>query len=206
MNDSFPPDYPRIFSVLSEMYRTPPTLEGFASWRSALDGENVAPLAPLKDELGALDVATSAVVDDIQTEFARLLVGPSSPPSPPWESVYTSPGRLMMQEAYDSIMALYGRAGFGVTDRTLLEDHLSMELLFLALLLERVATADGEKREAALAMTDLLLDDHLNKWIVPFTQDMERAARVPLYKALARVTRDMVSLIQADGSDGAAEG
>jgi len=93
-----------------------------------------------------------------------------------------------------------------VTDRTLLEDHLSMELLFLALLLERVATADGEKREAALAMTDLLLDDHLNKWIVPFTQDMERAARVPLYKALARVTRDMVSLIQADGSDGAAEG
>jgi len=101
-----------------------------------------------------------------------------------------------MQEAYNNVAALYAEAGFAVKQEGVLPDHIGVELHFLALLLDRIEHGMEQEKKTALDFADRLLDDHLNRWIGPFTQDLEQAARSALFVALAQVTRKMVSFIQ----------
>ena len=190
-------DLSRLVSLLSTMYLVQPTRQAIEGWCIALSGDLPDFVAPLKEVVNAAaDHASEGDIEALQVEYAGLLIGPAALPCPPWESIYTSPARQMMQEAYNNVAALYAEAGLVVNRDGVLPDHIGAELHFLALLLDRIEHGMEQEQKTALDFADRLLDDHLNRWVGPFTQDLEQAARSAMYITLAQVTRRMVSFLQ----------
>ena len=151
-------------------------------------------LSDLKDALDQIDMASDSELEDLLWEYTRLFIGPYKLPCPPWESVYTSPKRLMMQEAYDEVRDYYNKAGLTVNNQGIMADHIGAELNFLAVVLQK-ANSDPEKEQYYRDLASGFLAEHIIKWIPQFAQDMENAADISFYKTLATVTRSMIDLI-----------
>jgi len=181
-------------SLLSSMYLCKPSREVLESWKAALSGESSLFLDELKKALNEIDATSETELEELLWEYTRLFIGPYKLPCPPWESVYTSPKRLMMQDAAGQVQALYAGAGLAVNTDDVMPDHIGVELNFLAVLLHQVHSAAGNKEEQ-MARTDTILTEHLLKWVPQFTRDMENAAEEPFYRALAKATRQVVETI-----------
>lgn len=116
----------------------------------------------------------------------------------PYESVYTSDGGLMMQDAYSKVLRLYRAAGFakdpGFTEP---EDHLAVELAFMVRLCERAVEAlragDESAAEAALSDQRSFLHDHLLNWVPALARDMRGSAEGGFYAHLATFTEAYLS-------------
>ena len=111
----------------------------------------------------------------------------------PFESVYTSPKRLMMQEARDEVLAVYRSEGLDkLPTWKEAEDHIALELEFMAALGDRIvaaAEADDEAEvERLLATQRNFLADHLSSWVPLMTADLRRFAQCGLYQGLASLT------------------
>ena len=189
-------DVRKMLSTISEMYLFVPTREHISRWRTALSDEQPGCVQPLQDAVETFGLMSDAEIEELQTEYTRLFVGPAALPCPPWESMYRSPDRLMLQESYDALVALQAEAGLAMKQKGILADHIGAELHFLVLLLDRIEGGQEQERASALALADRLLDDHLNKWTASFTRDLERAAAAPLYRALGPATREVLAALQ----------
>lgn len=118
----------------------------------------------------------------------------------PYESVYTSPRRLMMQEARDEVLAIYRSVGIEKAESWKeSEDHLAAELEFMAVLSRRTAdfcSAGNEKRATALLQVQCgFLDTHLSAWTGMLTADMRKFARTDFYRGLSLM---LDGLIESD--------
>ena len=181
--------------LLGSMYLCKPDRETLDSWRALLSEAVPDILSDLKDALEKIDMASDSELEDLLWEYTRLCIGPYKLPCPPWESVYTSPKRLMMQEAYDEVRDYYNKAGLTVNNQGIMADHIGAELNFLAVVLQK-AHSDTKKEQYYRDLTRGFLDEHVIKWIPQFARDMEDAADLLFYKTLARVTRSMIDLIE----------
>jgi putative dimethyl sulfoxide reductase chaperone len=191
------PDYPGTLILLGSMYLSSPAKETIERWIAAA-GDPAVAAAPVRDALHALDPGNAQAVEALETEFSRLLAGPAQLPCPPFESVYTSEHRQMLQEAHRAVKALHAEAGMNIDDDRVMPDHIGAELLFLAALLDRLGEENDDQRQQTLAVADRLMDEHLNRWVGPFTNDLEKAARFPLYRALAVSTREVLAALQEE--------
>ena len=111
----------------------------------------------------------------------------------PYESVYTSEKRLLMQEARDEVLAIY--RSFGLEKRDDWgegEDHVALELEFMRYLNERCAAAfrEGDVEEATrlLVAQRNFLQYHLVSWVPMMTADLRGYAKTKLYQGLAYLT------------------
>lgn len=117
---------------------------------------------------------------EVRSDFTRLFVGPRKKLAPPWESVYRSPARLVMQEHEREVVRAYAeqRVGFegmgGVP-----ADHVALELQFCAWLLDH-------PKPATRAALRRFLAEHLLTWVPLFAADVERQAKTELWRAAAR--------------------
>ncbi len=97
----------------------------------------------------------------------------------PHESVWRDEDHLMLQTPTFSVREFYRRHGVQVPDwRQRADDHLTHELEFVALLLER-----GQARDAAR-----FLKTHLMSWLPQFAARVVQRADTPFYAALAALT------------------
>lgn len=180
--------------LLSSMYLCKPSREVIENWKRALAEDSPIFLADLKKATIDIDAVAEKEMEDLMWDYTRLFIGPYKLPCPPWESVYTSPKKLMMQDAADQIKRLYEEAGLAINTADIMPDHVGAELNFLAVLLQRIQSGkDGN--EGYMRIMEKLLNDHLLKWIPEFTRDMEDAAESSFYKALARTTKDVVDFV-----------
>ncbi len=111
----------------------------------------------------------------------------------PYESVYTSPKRLMMQEARDEVLAIYRSQALDKAKTWKeSEDHIAMECEFMAAMATRTAEVCREggedKVESLLRVQYNFLEDHLYAWTGMMTCDMRKFARTDFYKGLADYT------------------
>jgi TorA maturation chaperone TorD len=111
----------------------------------------------------------------------------------PFESVYTSEKRLLMQDARDEILAIYRSAGLAKQSSWKEgEDHISLEMEYLQVLCQRAVDALKQGNEdgafAALLSQRNFLVDHLAAWVPMMTSDMKRFAKTDLYRGLAHLT------------------
>ena len=188
----------RVYALLSRCYET----EIDAAFADALAGE--AALASDDAELAAGFAALQADLADCDEDALEQLavvfdraffgMGPRSAQKAfPYESVYTSEGGLMMQDAYSEVLRLYRAAGFakdpGFTEP---EDHLAVELAFMVRLCERAVEAlragDEAAAEAALAEQRAFVRAHLLNWVPAFARDMKASAESGFYAHLATFT------------------
>ena len=180
--------------LLSSMYLCKPSRKVIESWKAALAEDSSIFLADIKSALNEIDVASEDEMENLLWEYTRLFIGPYKLPCPPWESVYTSPKKLMMQDAAGQVRELYEEAGLAINTDEVMPDHIGLELNFLAVLFQR-AHSETNTKDKQLKMTEQILNDHVMKWMPKFTRDMEDAAETPFYEALARTTWKVIDFI-----------
>jgi len=117
-------------------------------------------------------------------DYDRLFVGPEHLPAPPWESVYRSEERLVFNRPTLKVRARYRKEGLAVENPGTPDDHIGLELLFMALLAERRAGGDPG---AGTAQREFL-ECHLLKWAQSFCSDLFVLAATDLYRGLALLT------------------
>ncbi|MBR2789496.1 MAG: molecular chaperone TorD family protein [Eggerthellaceae bacterium] len=135
-------------------------------------------------------------VMDLAREYVRIFIGHGNDAfaaAYPYESVYTSEKRLMMQAARDEVLAIYRSYGMDKDPSWKeAEDHIGLECEFMRVLCLR--TADALRRVNTDAAWNLLdaqrnfLEDHLLSWSGMMTKDMRKFAKTDLYRGLASVT------------------
>ncbi len=183
-----------VLKLLSNMYLCKPSRESIEDWKTALAADSSIFLDDLRTVSTELDTSSEEQLDKLLWEYTRLFIGPYRLPCPPWESVYTSPKRLMMQEAAAQVLAIYREAGLVVSTADVLPDHIGVELNFLGVLLQKTHL-ETDQKDHYLDMTGKFLAGHLLRWVPEFTRDMENAAETPFYKAVAKATRNIIEFI-----------
>lgn len=168
------------------------------NWKTFLSENTSGFLLGLKAALHKIDHHSGQVLDDLLWEYTRLFIGPYKLPCPPWESVYTSPKRLLMQSAYDRVQDCYREIGLVVSGFDIMPDHIGVELNFLAILYGKIFQG-GKKEPHFRALAKKFLEEHLLRWAPQFTQDMASAAHSVFYKELAQTTRNFIFWLSSNG-------
>ena len=128
----------------------------------------------------------------LEWDFNRLFVGPGEMLAPPWESVHRSKTKLTFQESTLQVRELYRR--FGVEAPAVHrepDDHLGLELAFVATLSDQAAGAAGRGDTAHVArcfeaQRDFLRD-HLLAWAPACLALVEKHAETDYYRGAARL-------------------
>ena len=209
----------RVYALLSRCYEreVDAAFAGAFAEGAALESDDAslsegfarlqADLAGCAGDEGALEML--AVVFD----RAFFGMGPRTAQKAfPYESVYTSPEHLLMQDARDEVLAAYRAARVVLVDEACEpEDHLAFELEFMQLLGERAAEAleagDEDGCADLLATRRSFIDEHLLNWIPMFVADVHRVARTDFYRAVADIAWGVVEAdreLLDDVLDGAA--
>ncbi|WP_211285071.1 TorD/DmsD family molecular chaperone [Sporomusa acidovorans] len=139
---------------------------------------------------------------DLAVDYARVFLGAGiagNEAAYPYESVYTSPKRLIMQDARDQVVALYRTKGLiksGALDFP--EDHIALELEFMVHLCQEtqqaLATREWSAVSACLKEQLDFLAQHLQNWVPAFCSDVEKYAETGLYQAVAKITNGYLRL------------
>jgi TorA maturation chaperone TorD len=143
-----------------------------------------------------LGTAGPHTLRELAIDYVRAFIGSGNSgysAAYPYESVYTSPKRLMMQEARDEVLAIYRAAGLTKQDRWKEgEDHLALELEFEQILAERALTAweagDEKGCREYLSQQRDFLNNHLLSWYPMMAADIEGFAKTGLYRGLGKLT------------------
>lgn len=143
--------------------------------------------------LGTVDGAalTELAVDYVRAFIGHGIDGHSA--AYPFESVYTSEKRLMMQGARDEVLAIYRSEGIDKRpDWRDGEDHIALELEFMRVMALRTAAAyeagDGDGAQRLEEVQRTFMADHLLKWVPTMMRDMRVFAHTGLYLGLADLT------------------
>lgn len=110
----------------------------------------------------------------------------------PFESVYTSERRLLMQEARAEVLQTLRENGLKRGSWTEGEDHIALELEFM----QRMSMRAGEALEAGdedaaiahLRTQQTFMRDHLLNWLPMLVADMEKFSQTKFYQGLAKLT------------------
>jgi anaerobic sulfite reductase subunit A len=145
---------------------------------------------------------TDRAAVNLAVDYVRIFVGTgktSHGTAFPYESVYTSPLRLMMQEARDEALEAYRSEGIGKsTDFVDPEDHIALELAFMAHLNRKthefVQAGNLDEGLKYLHKQQAFLNDHLMNWVPAFCADISRFAQEDLYLGLAKVTQGFLHM------------
>lgn len=132
-------------------------------------------------------------LEELSVDYSRVFIGQgidAYSAAYPFESVYTSRKRLLMQNARDEVLAIYRSEGLDKNSSWRDgEDHISLELEFQKVLCDRTLDclrSNNEEGATALLLTQRnFLKGHLCSWIPMMTSDMKRYAQSDFYLGLA---------------------
>lgn len=149
--------------------------------------------------------ADSTTLTELAVDFVRTFIGhgiDSYSAAYPFESVYTSEKRLMMQDARDEVLAIYRSEGIDKrSDWHEGEDHIALELEFMKTMALRTVDASNCGDESTVlhltTVQQSFLRDHLARWVPMMTKDMRRFAKTGLYRGLASLTDGFLEMDEA---------
>ncbi len=132
-------------------------------------------------------------------EHTRLFIGPYRLPAPPYESVYRTDERLVMQQPTIEVRKAYRNAGLEIKGiHTNPDDNISAELEFMEYLCDKTASSlKNQDTHEAMKHTELqqkFLEEHLNKWIPAFADDIIKNTEQDFYRGAALLLRGFISL------------
>lgn len=200
-------DRSRFFWWLAEWFLNPPTQDQIAALPAPDDATDAATdnTTEAVAAADAIDVAWQALasavpktvaegLEPLGIEFTRLFSGiqEGSAPPPPFESVWRE-DRLIGESTVQVIEA-YAKAGFADIDLEAgPQDHVAVELKFIALLALREAEAwqadDKAGAHQRLVQQRDFLNQHLAAWAPRWADAIIEQARAPLFAALAELLK-----------------
>ncbi|ACV23099.1 Chaperone protein TorD [Slackia heliotrinireducens] len=135
---------------------------------------------------------------DLAVEYARIFLAAGVTDencATPYESVFTSPEGLLMQDARDQVVKVYRSQGFKV-DPSLNdpEDHLAFELQFLAGMCDKTRDAleEGLPTDELVAVQVDFIDAHILNWIDRLTARVDTCATLAFYTSVMRIIKGYI--------------
>ncbi|MEE0706105.1 MAG: molecular chaperone TorD family protein [Adlercreutzia sp.] len=132
-------------------------------------------------------------------EYARIFLAAgvyvkSDKTAIPYESVFTSPERIMMQASRDDVVRRFARDGFKVNPALHEpEDHLAFELEYLAHLNDRAAVlaeaGDAAGLRANFARQVDFIETHILNWLPALTTAARGFAKLAFYPGMLLVAQ-----------------
>lgn len=148
-------------------------------------------------------------------EYARVFLAAgvfekSDKTAIPYESVFTSSERIMMQESRDDVVRWFARDGFQVDPKLHEpEDHLAFELEYLAVMNERAAALaaanDPAGLRANLARQYSFIDRHILNWVPDLAEAARGFAKLAFYPGMLLVAQGTAETCRAAIEDIVAE-
>jgi anaerobic sulfite reductase subunit A len=142
-------------------------------------------------------------ISDLAVDYAKVFYGAgivdSRNAAYPYESIYTSDRRLVMQEARDEMFHLLQSKDIGVKKGyDIPEDHLFIQLEFMAFMCKEALNAinENDERTAQLLIEDQkeFIEKHLMNWVPEFSEDVKKFAQTDFYKGLATVAERFIKM------------
>lgn len=129
-------------------------------------------------------------LEKIKTEYTKLLVGPGKLIAYPWESTYTGKETLLFQESTLRVRQFYRKYGYlPQAYPHVADDHISLELHFMAKLSQRALEAFGQEDLAAarslLEGQQIFMKYHLLSWIPQYAENMKKSKTAYMYPQFA---------------------
>lgn len=149
-----------------------------------LDGKNLI--------ASFLEKADEETWEKARWDFSKLFIGPYSLLAPPYESIYLSGKRLVMQEPTVQVRKKYAEFDIMVNrnDNTP-DDRIDIEFEFMSLLIARERempiSSNEEQSKIFLHAQKDFLKEHLLKWAPLFCADIKKNAETDLYRGFARL-------------------
>ncbi|NCD16409.1 MAG: dehydrogenase [Actinobacteria bacterium] len=160
------------WTALSRLLLSPPSDDTLAQVRNPALLDQWPLSGGTTDRGKALLLQSAEAGEDagaVERDFARLFVGPAKLTAPPWESVHRSRERLLFEAETFQVREWYARYGLEAPRLNREpDDHIALELEFLATLAERALTALEEDREEdaqeLVAAHQAFLAEHVLPW------------------------------------------
>jgi putative dimethyl sulfoxide reductase chaperone len=126
--------------------------------------------------------ADPAELDRLAADFAAIYLTAAYGASP-YESAWTDEDHLVCQDSMFQLRDIYQAAGLAAADwRRRADDHLVLQLAFVAHAARRAATTDDWRLLAKV------LDEHLLRWLADFCAAVVKRCDTQFYAGLAMVT------------------
>ena len=130
----------------------------------------------------ALEETDPGALDQLAVDYAAIYLTGAYGASP-CESVWTDDDHLACQDAMFGLREIYAAAGLAAEDwRRRPDDHLVLQLLYIAHALRRSDGAEELRRLAAM------MDEHLLRWLPDFAARVAARAETPFFAVLGRLT------------------
>ena len=160
---------------------------------------------------------------DLACEYARVFLAAGvysreRETAVPYESVFTSDERIIMQDARDEVVRWFAADGFSVNpDLHEPEDHLSFELEYLATMARRAAEAaragKGEALLANIGRERAFIADHVLNWLPRLAAVAREYAQRSFYPGVLLIAQgtlavadDVMDRIESMAAEGALDG
>lgn len=183
-----------IYKVLSVLYKQPTDEIEYYLEHLKTSIENTYPsLKELAEQLSTEFKLHGNDLTKLKIDHAKLFVGPFDLLAPPYSSIYLNEGRLVFGESTMEALSLYKQAGIEMAkDFKDVPDSISVELEFIYYLFFLIR--ENEKEEKHQALLKSFIQDHLIKWVAPFTSKINESAKEDFYKYLANLLVQVVYL------------
>jgi putative dimethyl sulfoxide reductase chaperone len=137
-------------------------------------------------------VPPEETLSQLQADYTHLFIGPGKVLAPLWESVHYGEERLVFQQETLAVRQWYQRFGLEAVDLYHEpDDHIGLELAFLAHLAGRALAAleQGESQTLALLLQAQrqFLSEHLFKWAFGWCALVGEHAQTDFYRGIAQL-------------------
>ena len=142
-------------------------------------------------------------ISDLAVDFAKVFYGAgivdATLAAYPFESVYTSEKRLIMQESRDEMFKLLWEKNLGLQKGyDIPEDHLFIQMEFMAFMCKEALNAinenDEETANTLIKDQQAFIKEHLLNWVPKFCNDVRKFALTDFYRGLADVTERFITM------------
>lgn len=181
-----------LYSLLRVLYTYPlqeTVLEAVSQLEIAATSPWTAGLSSMQARLHEVGRQVAAR-ERLNVEMTRLLEGPGLTPAPPYASYYLHGGQLMGPAATAVRRFYLSWQALPKGDVRLPDDHIALELGFLAYLAEQAA--NGVEIEKALRASSDFIRQHLKPWLAHFCAALRDATTEPFFQGLADFTMSAI--------------
>jgi len=185
-----------IISFLANIFAKEPTLS-FIEQLQTEELQQILKELDINYKDALWEQSPEQILDELEVEYTRLFIGPG-PHIAPYESVQRGEAQLWGNYTVD-VNKFYQRNGYRIADEFKeLPDHISVELQFLAHLLQAekkcLEKGQAEQVREIKAQYQLFLNNHLKQWLPGFTAQIKTQAKYAYYQAFAKILEQALFL------------
>ena len=124
-------------------------------------------------------------VEKVAVEYTQLFIGTPTPKAPPIESYYFSNKKAIFDQKTVEMRLLLNKNGLESTKKDRHpEDHLGLQLLFIAEKTKKLHTLQSDKQTSKVKKQIIFINDHLLSWIPGLCNDAKEYGTTGFYGGL----------------------